>query len=153
MVKKKAVEKSNDKIFKFFLLGFVALLIIASVLLNQKDDKIVIVEQGDVVVHYFYLDTCPHCKEQEEYHKILLTKYSNLKIIEYEMTKPSSQKKYVELGDKVGLDTSKIATPTTIIGNQYNVGFLNEAITGKKLESMIEEEISNHKNNVDKNNN
>ena len=151
MVKKQTVNKSDDKIFKFFLIGFVMLIIIAAILLNHKDEQVIVVNQGDVVVHYFYLETCPHCKEQEEFHKVLLTKYPNVKIIEYEMTKTSSQEKYIKLGNEVGMDTSKISTPTTIIGKDYNIGFLNEAVTGKKLEAMIEKEINNHNNDIENN--
>lgn len=148
MVKKKPEKNVNDKFFKYFLMSFVIIVIVAAILLNNEEEKqIVVVNQGDVIMNYFYLETCPHCKEQEEFHKILLEEYPNLKIIEYEMTKESSREKYLELGGKVGLDTDKIATPTTIIGNEYNVGFLNAQVTGIKLRTMINDAIAQNKLN------
>ena len=58
------------------------------------------------------------------------------------MSKSDSRQKYIELTKNIsGFDNSRIATPTTIIGNQTNVGYSGESLTGQKLINMIEAEI------------
>lgn len=144
-MKNKLKKLKDEKLFMYFLAAFVIFALILAIYMDNKHQDVIIVQNDDVVMYYFYLNTCPHCKEQEEFHNTLKLKFPNLKIIEYEMTKSDSREKYLQITSNLtGFDNTKISTPTTIIGNQYNVGYISDAITGQKLINMIEQEIEKH---------
>lgn len=153
--KSKNIPENLNKIkFKNFLknnmslVSFVIILLLITLAIGvnqfktklQEEEKIV---YGDDVIemNFFHLITCPHCIEQKKFHKVLLEKYPNLKIIEYDMASPESRSKYLELAKAQGFkNPENIATPTTFIGNRSNVGFGTPETTGKTLISMIEDE-------------
>jgi len=167
MNKKKKIEKNLTKIkfMKFIrtnlslisFLGIIILIGIAILFSHLKDNYInansKIVYGDDVIeMHFFHLVTCPHCIEQKKFHKILVEKYPNLKIIEYDMADKSSREKYLELAKSHGFKEpeNNIATPTTFIGNKSNIGFGSSETTGVILINLIEEEnlrIMNNWNN------
>ena len=117
-------------------------MIFISIILNSSKNEKVEINKEDIVMNYFYLKTCPHCIKQAEFHKKLLEKYPNLKIVKYELTQKSSKEKLFELFKELNQSTENVFTPTTIIGEQINIGFESEEKTGKKLIQMIENEIS-----------
>lgn len=98
---------------------------------------------GDDVIdlEYFHLSTCPHCHKQNEFHKILLEKYPNLRINTYEMTKRSSAEKLQEISANYpDFDINQFGTPTSFIGEEFNIGYGSDDTTGQKLIEMIEKE-------------
>ena len=131
------------------LISFVVILLLISVAIGVNHFKTKLQEEKEQIVYgddviemsFFHLVTCPHCIEQKKFHPVLLEKYPNLKIIEYDMTNPASRDKYLELAKLHGFkNIENIATPTTFIGNRSNIGFGTSETTGKILISMIEDE-------------
>lgn len=143
-IKFKNFVKNNKSLFSFLLILVLITLAIGfnHIKSNYLDKKPELVYGDDVIeMHFFHLVTCPHCIEQKKFHKVLLERYPNLKIIEYDMASPDSREKYLELAKAQGFkNPENIATPTTFIGNRSNVGFGTPETTGKTLLSMIEDE-------------
>lgn len=133
----------NNGIFIFGLLFIVLLAGLIMLLNSNKEEKTLQIYGDDVIeMHYFYLSTCPHCHEQEKFHPTLLSKYPNLRINEYEMTKSGSLEKYQEMAQNYAeLDSNSFpGTPLTIIGSRVNIGFGSAETTGQTLLDMVEEE-------------
>lgn len=143
MSKKNLPSKSKLQLFLernwiWLLIVFVLVVLSSAVILNGSVEKQVTYTDKDLVMHEFYLRSCPHCLEQEKFHKTLLEKYPNLKIVRYEISSPESVAKYNELAKQIGgVDKNTIYTPTTFIGNKSNVGFNSPETTGKILLDML----------------
>lgn len=146
MVKSKHQNLTSVKIKNFFKKNMalvVFLLIIAVVgigisINGNKEAKEL--PYGDDVIEmmYFHSTTCPHCHRQNELNKKLLVEYPNLKIITYEVASKESQDKYVEVASSLeGLDENRLATPTTVIGSEFNVGYGTEETSGVVIRKMI----------------
>lgn len=94
-----------------------------------------------VVMNFFYLDTCPHCHEQMEFHETLLEKYPYLRIEMHELSGSNAREIYLNFAERFDeLDSIRIATPATVIGDEVLVGFDSPEGIGKVIEDMIEEE-------------
>lgn len=133
---------TNTKLYTGLAIAVVlALVIFLNANTTQQDVQIT---DDSIVMYYFHLSTCPHCIEQNKFNDYLEAKYPNLVIIEYEMTRQDSKQTYFQMASQIkGLDENNIATPTTIIGDQFNVGFGSAETTGVKIEQMIQDEIKN----------
>ena len=132
--------KNNSAILIAILVFFVMAF---AIILNS--DKGVVEDKvfGDDVIdmYYFHLRNCPHCHEQNKFHKTLLELYPNLRINEYEMSSSESVEKYKEFATRIGgAEVERWGTPTTFIGTRSNVGFGSPETTGQILIEMIEEE-------------
>lgn len=126
-----------------------AFVLINANLSNKSSNEQKIYGDDVVEMHYFYLSTCPHCHEQEKFHKTFLEQYPMVRIHEYEMTKPESMQKYIEMAkDYEGLDPNRFpGTPLTIIGDEFNIGFGSPETTGEKLNQMVENQLEKIKAN------
>ena len=92
---------------------------------------------GEVVLHFYYLPTCPHCADQKEFHVGLLERHPNLTIISHDVSYPHEQTDLaVKLAER-GLLGSGLPTPVTVIGEQMFIGF-DESV-GEQIESKVEE--------------
>jgi hypothetical protein len=98
---------------------------------------------GDDVIemHYFHLSTCPHCHKQNAFHSTILGQYPNVRINTYEITQAGTRAKLEEIAAQYpDFDLSKFGTPTSFIGEEFNVGYGSDSTTGQKLLSMVEKE-------------
>ena len=141
-------QSIKKNIISISIIGVMLLLIvftiIGSVMSQERKSELENKVYGDdvVVMTYFHLSTCPHCHKQSAYHKVLLYKYPQLKIEQFELSTQQSQDKFLEIAENfIELDANRPSTPTTIIGNRVNVGYGSDETTGKLLEEMILEEI------------
>jgi glutaredoxin len=133
-------KKSKDYFTAISIIVVLAIVGVA-VLINSTGTEDVEINESEIVLHFFYLRTCPHCKDQEEFHPFLEKKYPNLRIIEYDIAKSSSREKYYELANAIGMDTGTINTPTTFIGDDVIVGFGTPETTGIEIANLIEKQI------------
>ena len=149
MVKKKHKEvKEKKDYFSYFLIGGIALVFLVLVIVqNQQiipENKEI--KEGEIIMNFFYLETCPHCHRQMEFHKELEELYPQLNIQKYELTKKESTEKFNQIIEslKISEEDKKSlgAVPFTVIGEEYNLGFGTDDTTGKKLIAMIEKEIA-----------
>jgi len=146
---KKEIKKAKKKdYFSYYLIGgivliFAILLIIQNGGTETKNKEI---KEGEIVMNFFYLNTCPHCHEQMEFHKELELKYPQLNIQKFELTEKESKTKFDTIIKTITLseeDEKHLGSvPFTIIGEEYNIGFGTADTTGKKIEAMIEAEIA-----------
>ena len=100
---------------------------------------------GDDVIEiiYFHSRTCGHCHAQNRFmEESIFPVYPNVKLVEYEISRPGWNQVYKEVASKIeGLDPNLFGgTPTTVIGDKYNVGFGTPETTGIKIIEMIEAE-------------
>jgi glutaredoxin len=143
---KKARKKESDftrfmRKNKYLLIGLGVFVLIAALMvgLNSDSDENRVYGDDRIDMYYFHLSTCPHCHKQNEFNEFLKEKYPQLNIIEFELTSRESQEKYVEMASQFpGLQGQAPATPTTMIGDQYNVGYGSDETTGQKIIAMIE---------------
>ena len=87
-----------------------------------------------VKLYLFYGDGCPHCTDEKEFLSNIEDKYSNLEIIKYEVWYNKENANLLGLIQNK-LNISRNGVPTTIIGEDYFVGY-NESI-GAKIERAI----------------
>jgi len=76
----------------------------------------------ELVVHFFYLPTCPHCAEQKPIIYDLSNELSNVSFIMHDASTAEGSKLFYEMASGAGMDTSSLAVPTTFIGKKPLVG-------------------------------
>lgn len=115
-----------------------------------KDKKKKLAED-ELKVIIFSQPLCSHCKKQKKYiNKVLKPKYLNIKFEYHDITKASEMgllKKYYK---QHGISQSKLATPSTFIGNDYIIGYKSNEKTGKRLDALIRQNLPNKKIEKDK---
>lgn len=129
------------------IIGIIAILLLVGItvgVLSSEETKTQenLVYGDDVIeMHYFHLSTCPHCHKQNAFHSTILAQYPNVRINTYEITEPGTRAKLEEIaGQYPEFDLSKFGTPTSFIGEEFNVGYGSDATTGQKLLSMVQKE-------------
>lgn len=93
----------------------------------------------EIEIHYFWMEGCSACINQERFNERLLEEYPEVKINRYRMYPPEegAWEKWEELSEKY--DIESLVTPTTIIdGNVFEnyyppIGYEIEKIVAEKL--------------------
>jgi glutaredoxin len=91
-----------------------------------------------VTVYLFWTTGCPHCLHEKEFLAALARRDQALKVVDLEI---SAGREKLELFQKVGklLQADISGVPFTVIGDQYVIGWQNEATTGRAIEAAIRE--------------
>lgn len=90
-----------------------------------------------VRVYIFWGQGCPHCKAEKEFLYKLQTKYPELEVLDYEIWYSEENRALLDqVGKKLQVDIRGV--PFTVIGDQYVMGYYDEATTGKQIEEMIQ---------------
>ncbi|MBT4540978.1 thioredoxin family protein [Candidatus Woesearchaeota archaeon] len=76
-------------------------------------------EEGEFVVHYFYLPTCPHCKEMKPIILELEQEMPDMPFIYVDASTPDGSRLLYELAEQVGLDTSSLGVPLIFAGTDH----------------------------------
>src|SRR3989344_8855658 len=98
-----------------FLLSFLLLFISVTSITAAQDAQIN--EQSNVTLHLFHSKSCPHCQEERVFLSKLQSRYPDLTIKEYELSKPENIQLFQTLGSVTHISTS--AVPMTIVGSIY----------------------------------
>ena len=147
-LKKMTPQKWIKQNIPMLVIGGVFIIIVMLVLSQNADGQTVLgagnSTEGPVVeMIYFHLPTCIHCIIQSEFNDQLIEAYPNLRIVKYNMELRSSQEKLQEYVQSVpGLSGEMIGTPTTIVGEEYIIGFGSAETTGIRLSRMIDNEMA-----------
>ena len=91
-----------------------------------------------VTVYLFWTIGCPHCLHEKEFLAALERRDQAIKVVALEV---SASRENLELFQKVGklLQADISGVPFTVIGNQYVIGWQDEATTGRAIETAIGE--------------
>lgn len=91
-----------------------------------------------VTVYLFWTTGCPHCLHEKEFLAALARRDKAIKVVALEV---SGSRENLELFQKVGtlLHADISGVPFTVIGNQYVIGWQDEATTGRAIATAIRE--------------
>ena len=120
-----------NKFFKYCILALFVFILPFCVFAKEDDE---------VTLYLFHGDGCPHCAAEQEFLSEIEGKYSNLKIVKYEVW---YNQENAELLQKVenAFDITRGGVPTTVIGDVVIVGF------GDSTSGRIERAIEFYKDN------
>lgn len=92
-------------------------------------------ENDEITLYFFHGDGCPHCADEEEFLESIEGKYSNLKIVKYEVWYDKENASLLsEVSGK--LYNGRVGVPFNVIGSTVISGFGSGS--GSKLERAIE---------------
>jgi len=117
--------------------GLIILLAILAIILFIRPDSERLTGDGETIVEFFFLETCPHCHEQMKFNNKLVREY-DIKIIYRDVANPANQNLMQRYAEQHNI--SRPGTPFTVIGDQVNVGYDTDETTGEKLRAMLENE-------------
>jgi glutaredoxin len=91
-----------------------------------------------VTLYLFWTEGCPHCLHEKEFLAALERRDQAIKVVALEV---SARRENLELFQKVGkfLNADVSGVPFTVIGNQYVIGWQDEATSGRAIETAIRE--------------
>jgi glutaredoxin len=121
----------NDKFSRYlFIVLFVAGVFL---LISPGEEQ----TNGDeLAVHFFYHPNCPHCHEQKDFHKTLIERFPDIRIVEYDVSSPENSARLMEFAQKAGV--SGLGVPATFFGDYHFVGFRSADTSGRDIENALE---------------
>jgi hypothetical protein len=91
-----------------------------------------------VNVYLFWTIGCPHCLHEKEFLATLERRDQAIKVVTLEVSaRRENRELFQEVGKLLQADISGV--PFTVIGNQYVVGWQDEATTGRAIEAAVRE--------------
>ena len=99
-------------------------------------------------VDFFYLSTCPHCRQQIPTNERLAAEFPQVQWNYHDMSQPAVQDLSAQLMSERNAEPVK-ATPITIIGQRVFVGFYPDT-QAQQMESAIKEMLNESNGNADK---
>ena len=114
------------------------MLILACLCLGWSAPSPTFANDKPVTVYLFWTKGCPHCLHEKEFLATLERRDQDIKVVALEL---SASRENLELFQKVGkvLKADVSGVPFTVIGNQYVIGWQDEATTGRAIETAIGE--------------
>ena len=95
----------------------------------------------DVIIDFFWAEGCPHCAHEKIFLDELKIKYPDLQINSYEISKNQTNINLLQQkGRQLSADVSGV--PFTVIGSNYVSGFGTKDTTGKQIEDLIKQNLS-----------
>jgi len=107
-------SKFNRGLLLFLLLiGTLALFLVKEPTITKEDG---------LVVHFFYLPTCPHCADQKPIIEELKQELADTPFYSYDASSKEGSQLFYQLSAEADLDTSRLAVPTIFVGKQPLIG-------------------------------
>jgi glutaredoxin len=94
-----------------------------------------ITREDGLVVHFFYLPTCPHCADQKQIIEELKQESADIPFYSYDASSTEGSRLFYQLSAEAGLDTSRLAVPTIFVGKHPLVGVHSK----EQIKEAIEE--------------
>jgi thiol-disulfide isomerase/thioredoxin len=133
MIDVKSMVKDFFKV-KFNIYLIIILLIIGGIIyFGGVGEETPVDYEGHFAVHYFYLPTCPHCKEMRPVVEELEQEMPEIPFIYVDASTPDGSKLLYEMAEKVGLDTSSLGVPLIFAETQALMGVHSK----EDIKSMI----------------
>ena len=99
-----------------------------------------------IKIYFFHGDGCPHCAEETKFLEKIEKKYSNVKIIKYEVWNNKTNALLMKrVGNKYDVSTGSV--PLTVISGTAISGYSDSI--GEKIERVIKYYSKNPKKNID----
>ncbi len=95
---------------------------------------------GNVTVHFFHLNTCPHCKQQIPVNQQLATEFPTVQWKSYELGEAGNMQIFQKMMSDRGWKAEGV--PVTIIGKEVVYGF-DPATTPDRLRLLIRSALNN----------
>ena len=124
------------KKLKKFLLIFLFLFILFNV-------SPVFSQEEETVLYFFYGKGCPHCAQEEIFLEKLIKKYPEVEIKSYEVFGNRDNAKLLLKLFEICGESGQVRVPATFIGDKVIIGYLNEEITGIRIENILKECLEN----------
>lgn len=100
----------------------------------------------EIKLYFFHGDGCPHCAEEEKFLEKIEKKYSNVKVIRYEVWNNKSNAMLMKrVGNKYDITTNSV--PLTVISGTAVSGYAESV--GVKIERIIKYYDKNKEENID----
>jgi len=122
--------------FKKIFLFFTIFILTLSFLGLSKPQHAYAEEAKTVNVYFFWGKGCPHCADEKPFLEKMKNKYPQIQIVDYEVWGNQENLNLMQEAAKK-LNAKSSGVPLTIIGKNYVAGWLNEEISGKKIEDAI----------------
>lgn len=135
-----SIVKSTIKQFwesKFNRYLLICLLFIGITALFLAKEPTITSEDG-LVVHFFYLPTCPHCADQKPIIEDLKYELTDIHFYSYDASSTEGSQLFYQLSAEAGLDTSRLAVPTVFVGKHPLVGVHSKEQIKKAIDECKE---------------
>jgi thiol-disulfide isomerase/thioredoxin len=97
---------------------------------------------GKLEINFFYSETCPHCKAEQEFLDTLQEEYPQTTINRYLSSDAESRKLMVDLLIKHSAEKYAGLVPLTFINEDFFLGFDNADGAGKEIEASIQRQLA-----------
>ena len=105
--------------FNRYLLLFLVIIGAAAIFIAEEP---AITKEDGLVVHFFYLPTCPYCTEQKPIIQELSQEISDINFYSLDASSKKGSQLFYQLAAEADLDTSRLAVPITFVGKHALVG-------------------------------
>lgn len=97
---------------------------------------------GPLDVYFFYMNGCPHCAREEVFLDNLANDYGQIiDIHRYEVSENSDNVRlFMEFGERLQVGIQSV--PFTVVGEEYFIGYLNDATSGEPIKAAIDDELA-----------
>lgn len=121
----KTLKKTTKDFFssKFNTYLVILLLITAGfAFINTIEEPIAPIDHEKIEIHFFYTPTCPYCGEQKPIIQEIELERTDVQVFKHDASSTQGSTKFYELSAEIGLDTSRMAVPTTFVGKHALIG-------------------------------
>ncbi len=126
------------KIFGIILFLIAILIAFSFSNFNQKnEDTEITINKETSEINFFYSQTCPHCADQKEFHKVLLQKYPDLIINSYDIADSKTAPILKKFAKEYNAEKYIGLVPLTFIGESFILGFNTIETTGVDIELAL----------------
>lgn len=117
---------------------FLTVVLMATISLGYCTAIALAADNQPVNIYLFWTKGCPHCALEKEFLAKLAAQDEQLKIITFELIESRDNRElFRKVGEKLRANTSGV--PFTVVGEQYFIGWLDEASTGALIVQAVAE--------------
>ncbi|WP_153916494.1 cytochrome C biosynthesis protein [Shewanella sp. TC10] len=126
---------------KFFtrMMMFFCLIFSVSGMAQANDSDIWVnktATEPSVNLHFFWSQTCPHCREAHPFIDALAERYSWINLEDYLISEPGNVDKLMEMGKQTGVEPKSV--PYFAVCGEAIIGYNNHDVTGRYILERLE---------------